>query len=315
MDATRALFERLIDYAGLFPPAELSMAAAVQEYAAICSGSHAWMAGRFIVPASRAFELGAELEREPERTFACSAAVDADPDPRAWMNSAAVRLQTLADARAQAPRVRLEVLECRVPAPPAARDTFDSVIGQLGMLAHNAGLREIRTYVELPRTAAWDALLPGAMAALKRTGFGAKIRCGGRAQSDVPSSAELAAFIVAATQAEVAFKATAGLHHPLRRHDGGTGLLMHGFVNVLAAVLCAMDGDSAAQLSTILDEEDATAFSLTAEGLSWRGRAFGPQAIAAARERGLVSYGSCSFEEPVEDLIALGMLQSTGTPA
>ena len=54
----RAAFESLIDYAGLFPPAALPMAGAVAEYAEALRGEHAWMLGRFIVPASRIAELG-----------------------------------------------------------------------------------------------------------------------------------------------------------------------------------------------------------------------------------------------------------------
>lgn len=314
MDATRTCLEHFIDYAGLFPPAELSMQTALEEYGTICTGSHAWMAGRFIVPASRTAELREALGPGAGAPCALSVVVDADRDPRAWMNSAAARLQAVAELRAE-PRVALQVLEAAVPAPAAARDTFDPVIGQFGMLAHNAGVREMLTYIELPRTGAWNALLPGAMAALKRTGFGAKLRCGGIAQSDFPDSSEIAAFVIAATEAEVAFKATAGLHHPVRMRDPGTGLIMHGFLNLFAAVLCARAGDSQAQVQSVLDDEDPAAFALTAAGLGYRGRVFGGEQIAAAREAGLVSYGSCSFEEPVDDLIALGMLASAETPA
>ena len=313
MDAVQTLFGGLIDYAGLFPPAELAMQAAAQEYAAIRSGGHAWLAGRFLVPASRAFELAQTLD-EDTRPYALSAVIDAGADPRAWLGAVQTRLGTLADLRAQAAPVRLEMLEAAVPAPTAARDTFDPVVAQFGMAAHTAGMRDLAIYLELPRTAAWNDLLPGAMGALKRTGFGAKIRCGGVVQEAFPSSAELAAFVLAATQAGVAFKATAGLHHPVRCTDA-TGLTMHGFLNLLAAVLLAQAGGTAAHLTGALDEEDPQAFALDAQAFAYREHRFAVDAIRRARTAGLVSYGSCSFEEPIEDLVQAGISVPAQTPA
>ena len=314
MDAVQALFGGLIDYAGLFPPAELAMQDAAEEYATVRSGAHAWMAGRFLVPASRAFELAQVLEGATTQPYALSAVVDAGAGAAAWLSAVQARLATLADLRGQAQTVRLEMLEAAVPAPVAARDTFDPVIGQFGMAAHSAGLRDLAIYLELPRTAAWNDLLPGAMAALKRTGFGAKIRCGGVVQAAFPSSAEVAAFVLAATQEGVAFKATAGLHHPVRCADPA-GFVMHGFLNLLAAVLLAQAGGTQRQLTSALDEEYPGAFTLDAQAFAYRGHRFDVDAIRRARSRGLVSYGSCSFEEPIEDLLQAGLPVPAQAPA
>ena len=314
MDAAHALFGGLIDYAGLFPPAELAMQDAAEEYAAIRSGGHAWMAGRFLVPASRAFELAQTLDGGNTQPYALSAVVDAGTTGPGWLGAVQTRLATLGDLRAQSAAVRLEMLEAAVPAPAAVRDTFDGPIAQFGMAAHTAGLRDLAIYVELPRTPRWDDLLPGAMAALKRAGFGAKIRCGGVTQAAFPSSAQIAAFVLAATQTQVAFKATAGLHHPVRGTDA-TGLAMHGFLNVLAAVLLAQAGATQSQLTAALDEEDAAAFTIGPDAFAYREHRFAAAAIRRARTEGLVSYGSCSFEEPIEDLVQMGMLAAAQTPA
>jgi hypothetical protein len=129
---------------------------------------------------------------------------------------------------------------------------------------------------------------------VREAGAGAKIRCGGET---VPSVEEVAAFIVACHDAGVPFKATAGLHHPIRSGD------RHGFLNLLAAAVF-VDGD----VEAIVAEEDPAAFALNADRFEVHGRRADAAAIAAARAERFIAYGSCSFDEPVEDLTALGIL-------
>ena len=127
---------------------------------------------------------------------------------------------------------------------------------------------------------------------LKELGLRVKVRCGGAV---VPSVTGLAELVQACRRLEVPFKATAGLHRPLR-HDGE-----HGFLNLLAA---AVFGDEEAAL----EEEDADAFSVTGEAFGWRDRSAGADEIARARSELFVSFGSCSAREPIDGLAALGLL-------
>ena len=139
--------------------------------------------------------------------------------------------------------------------------------------------------------------------AVAERGAGAKVRCGGATPDMFPSPAELAHFICGCRERGLAFKATAGLHHPLR--DG----IAHGFLNLLGATLLAhADGAEPRELAAVLLEEDAGAFSVTDEAFTVCGRAYGAEAVTAAREQLFVGYGSCSFSEPVEDLRALRVL-------
>jgi hypothetical protein len=147
------------------------------------------------------------------------------------------------------------------------------------------------------------------MTVLARYHCGAKIRCGGITADAFPSPEELAAFIVAATEAAVPFKATAGLHHPVRALDpAGTGFMMHGFLNVLLATLVARDGADAITVEAVIGEEDAAVFRVDEETIRWRDRFFDIASIEAMRREGFVAYGSCSIAEPVEDLTAMGVL-------
>ena len=123
-------------------------------------------------------------------------------------------------------------------------------------------------------------------------GLRAKVRCGGTVLPSVPALAE---FVQACRRLEVPFKATAGLHHPVRSGDD------HGFLNLLAA---ATFGDEEEALA----EEDPSAFAVTDETFSWREHEAGADEIARARRELFVSFGSCSAQEPIDGLRALGML-------
>ncbi|MDQ6930789.1 MAG: hypothetical protein M3126_09020 [Candidatus Eremiobacteraeota bacterium] len=319
MDARQRLFEGLIDYAGLFAPAQLDMGPAVAEYATLRAGERAWMLGRFIVPASRIFELCETIESRSEEeavtAYPLSVIVDAGADDKSWLSKASSATAEIVRAQSEDHPVRVEVLEIPVPPLAAARDTYDSTVGQFGMVAQNAGLRQLPIYVEFPRDDAWTAVLASGMPVLGRAKFGAKLRCGGVTAQATPSSQEIASFLRCAFENNVAFKATAGLHHPIRQRDKATGVTMHGFLNLLAAEIRVRNGATDDELVGILDEEDPSAFGLTGADFSWRGETATAEQISVARRDGFRSYGSCSFEEPVEDLIRLGMLQPSGTPA
>jgi hypothetical protein len=154
-----------------------------------------------------------------------------------------------------------------------------------------------RVFLEIP---------PGedaALDAVAERGAGAKVRCGGATPEMFPSPAALAHFICGCRDRGLAFKATAGLHHPVR--DG----VAHGFLNLLGATLLAhADGADPDPVADVLALEDASAFSVTDEAFTVAGRAYGEEAVIAARERLFTGYGSCSFSEPVEDLRGLGIL-------
>jgi hypothetical protein len=126
-------------------------------------------------------------------------------------------------------------------------------------------------FVEVPI----DDALEGNLARVKRAGAFAKVRCGGER---TPTPAELARFVRACAELELPFKASAGLHHAVRRGDA------HGFLNLLAAASRPDDAES------LLADEHLSAADAPAE----RGR--------------FRSFGSCSFAEPVAELRALGLL-------
>ncbi|MCA8942269.1 MAG: hypothetical protein KDB80_06875, partial [Planctomycetes bacterium] len=170
---------------------------------------------------------------------------------------------------------------------------------------------QIDPFFEIP----WDADPRGYIAAAVGTGAAMKIRTGGVTPDLIPPTDAVARFIHACAMAPVRFKATAGLHHPVRAEqaltyeDGAPRAVMHGFLNVfVASVLARARRLDEATIAKILDETDPGAFTFTHDAIAWRNLDIAPDDADKYRETFITSFGSCSFEEPVEDLTALGLL-------
>lgn len=294
--SVRSAFSHLIDYAGLFPPAKLALAQANGEYLEAQSGPHGWMLGRFIIP----LPILATAAHAAADSF--SVILDAGTESDAWLDA----LRSLAGEVASLKQrgVPVDVLELPLP-PGAAREAGDA-LGRVRDALQSAGV-ELPTFVEFVGASRARADVEAAMAACARAGVSAKLRCGGITADAFPSVNDVVEFIAAASAARVAFKATAGLHHPVRHLDPATGFTMHGFLNVLTAAALAPRSDRTT-LRQIVAEEDADAFRFESAALCWRGARVEARELEAIRRTAFVSYGSCSFSEPVEDLTALGIL-------
>jgi hypothetical protein len=142
----------------------------------------------------------------------------------------------------------------------------------------------------------------------------AKIRTGGLTPEAIPPAEDLADFLCKAAERRLAFKATAGLHHPVRSDrpltyapDAPRGI-MHGFVNVFLAAAFAWHGADRATVLKILSETDAGAFQFHNDEAQWRDQRLTTKQVAEVRREFAHSFGSCSFEEPIADLRELGWL-------
>jgi hypothetical protein len=317
VNAMEAMLAGAIDYAGLFPPATLPMADAVANYAGYLTGQEAWALGRFIVPATRLDEFGVALAThagmEPWRlsvlvgaNLAADLATVVSFNQR-WGSALERRSPKplvpgshggLASASGATPTAVIDTLELKAPTPDSIAEAAELTGG------------EFAVFHEIPLANDTPALL----ATLARAGARAKIRTGGVTADAFPGASALAGFLEQCAAARVSFKATAGLHHPLRGthaltyESGSAKATMHGFVNVFLASAFAWAGWTAGQLVELLTETSPAAFAFNPEGASWRGHALGADALRAARTQFLLSFGSCSFEEPINDLQSLGWL-------
>jgi hypothetical protein len=153
----------------------------------------------------------------------------------------------------------------------------------------------------------------GEIAAGSQAAF-AKVRTGGLTPEAIPSSEALADFLREAALRRIPFKATAGLHHPIRARRPLTYApdspcaAMHGFVNVFVAAAFAWQGAERDVMRDVLNDADAGAFQFLTGALHWRGRSITVAQVQSARRDFAHSFGSCSFGEPVADLRMLGWL-------
>ncbi len=299
MSALDSLLRGAIDYAGLFPPAGLGMAEAVSNYASYRAGEHAWALGRFVLPVSRLAEFESAAESLLPR----------GPGSTAWRVAALIGKDAGADLHA------LGEFNCSHAADGAGSVAADVVEGKADSADAIAGLlgkvpRYMQAYVEVPIGRDPAPLIE----AIGRAGGRAKVRTGGITADAFPPAADLVRFIRACLAAGVPFKATAGLHHPLRAdyrltyEPGSACGTMFGFLNLFLAAAFMAEGMSDRDAELLLEERDRSTLRFEADGVEWRGQRVEADAIRRSREAGIVSFGSCSFTEPIGDLASLGLL-------
>lgn len=304
-DATRTLHTGLFDYAGLFPPAKLSMQEAVSNYADYTTHPFAFMLGRFVlqVPQLEAFEdAAADLLPDSEDHIWRLSGLVGPAGPELDEKIEAIFNFNAAHETGDVPgAVVCDAIEAKASTGEDVDAIMNVVPEQLSVAIEVDHRQDVR----------------GIVAAIAGTGATAKIRCGGVTPDLIPSTQQVADFIAACAAAGVAFKATAGLHHPIRKErpltyesDAPLGT-MHGFLNVFtAAVMAHAHRLSANELIPILEATNDNAFILTEGGLTFQDTFADNAQVARARESFATGIGSCSFTEPVEDLIELGILQS-----
>jgi hypothetical protein len=253
------LLRDLVDDAGLFPPAQLPMADAVARYRANLRAAHPMLTHRFLCPASRFDELKSVLSEH-----------------------AHIRVGVLLDED-----------------PPAEDDRIVIDLGEKALAAGDQAVLAEQALAELndfPAPLFLEPLRgPGWLEAIKVVARahgpmrGVKVRCGGIHADLFPSATELAEFVMTCVAERVRFKATAGLHHALPYTDPVTGFAHFGYLSLVSAVICAMDGGGLSQVAEALTEPDMST-------------------LVGDRERELlVSFGSCITDEPLEDAVGLGL--------
>jgi hypothetical protein len=293
--ALRVLLTDLIDYAGLFPPAALDMKTAVENYARYRGDEYAWMLGRFVLPAARLGEFEKQMPSGEDQPWRLSVLVGPKLD------------DDMAALKAFAPRCeKLAVIDCI-----ETKVTHADEVGP----AHERTASATMTYYEVP----FADDLPDMIDAIKTVGGRAKIRTGGLVKDALPSPDLITEFLIECADVGVAFKATAGLHHPIRcvkpltYAENSPSGVMHGFLNVFltaASVYAWNQGlitatNIAPHARRILEMMTAPRFTDDAVEEPVQ---LPKSLLEEVRREFAISFGSCSFEEPIADLRALNLL-------
>ncbi len=298
MTAARALLSGIVDYAGVFPPASLDLVSALGGYASYQDDPASWMLGRFIAPVAKLDDAQSAL-LALARSAPIRVSATLGPDALGDIDRVHRFNAVAGDA------MIVDAVEGRFTEANAIREAAARVGNSLVLFAEIAS--------EPDPGALMDAIAAG--------GAKAKIRTGGVIPEAFPPAGDVVRFMRRCLDAGVAFKATAGLHHPLRAEyrltyeSAAACGSMFGFVNVFVAAAFLKAGATDADAETLLMERDPSVLQWSSDRLTWeRGSGAEPRRLTsdellATRRDFALSFGSCSFREPVDELRVLGWIE------
>ena len=287
--SVKILLAAMVDYAGIFPPAKLSLKKAIANYARYHQSSDSWLLGRFIIPVSRLAELETLIADVPLIPWSLSVILSKN-----WQEE----LKHILNINNQ-DRIAIASLEFK-PLPP------EEIKRAIDILP-----KGIESFFEIPL----DENLEQYLSALRDTKALAKIRTGGLTADAFPNLDVLCRFIFASAQAQIPFKATAGLHHPLpgkypvSYEPNSLATTMQGFLN-LSILTALVDGQKINQSEalTVLQESSLNNFQFQEDKIAWKDHYLNLAEIQKTRQYFFRSFGSCSFQEPIDELRELQLL-------
>ena len=298
----RALLAHSIDYAGMFPPCSLGLDSALRNQAENVLSPDEWMLGAFVLPAEQ-FDAAKQLlsQFDAQHPLRIAALGPKTGTPNAFLEALDdADAATRSLSRHNVDLISISHLEMFLPkdVDVASLNEARSIVGDLPVFWEAPPDRVEQTIALLAEFNS-DADSPT---------FGYKLRTGGVTADAFPTSMQIAKALVTPATHQLPLKFTAGLHHPLRQYREEVETKMHGFLNVLgAAVLAAEHRWDANQTAIMLDEENADSFSFNDDFFAWREWRIDTKRLQY-RRRFVVSFGSCSFDEPRDDLRALNLL-------
>jgi hypothetical protein len=298
----RALLNQAIDYAGMFPPCDLPLEPALRNEASYVRSPEAWILNGFVLPIGQ-FNAATKFvsQFDPSHPLRVAALGPKTANVEGFLDalkdaSAAVHSFSRSDGNL----ISVSHLEMFLPGDvdSASFKEARSIVGELLVFWEAPPERAEQTV----------ALIAGHKFDDDTTTFGYKLRTGGVTADAFPTSAQIARALVAAATHQLPIKFTAGLHHPIRQFRDEVKTKMHGFLNVLgAAVFAAEHHWEADQAVTMLEDEDPRSFSFTDDFFAWREWKIDTERLQY-RRKFVKSFGSCSFDEPRDDLRGLGFL-------
>jgi hypothetical protein len=286
----------------MFPPCGLSLEPALKNQAEYVRSPDTWMLASFVLPIERFNPTKQLLSQFDAQHPLCVAALGPKTANAetflAALDDANAAIRSL--SRHNVDLISISHLEMFLPAD----------VDVLSLKKARSILGDLPVFWEAPTDRADQtiALLAEFNSAADFPIFGYKLRTGGVTADAFPTSTQIANVLVTPAMHQLPIKFTAGLHHPFRQYRDEVQTKMHGFLNVLgAAVLAAEHRWDANQTASMLEDENVDSFSFTDDFFAWREWRIDTKRLQYRRQF-VVSFGSCSFNEPRDDLRAAKLL-------
>lgn len=307
---------KLVDYAGLFPPAKLELLQAFHNFIFYSQSEYKWMLNKFIIPVKRLDELSKILDEMTIEgvvplSVLGSGGNSADDFRKNFENDLS-SMRSFLDMHKSL--MSIDVFETKLPSDLTESDKGDELPELMQEVSKDLEVtlgRSIPVFFEVNLKENYEEVIIRTVETIGavNAGCGFKLRTGGTEASAFPAAEVIAFAIMTCTEFGVQMKCTAGLHHPLRHYDESVSNYMHGFFNVFGAGLMSYTNNFDEEgLLEILNDEDPFEFIFDEEGLLYNDTRVTNEEIIEARKNLMISYGSCSFDDPVNDLKTMELL-------
>lgn len=309
---------RIIDYAGMYPPAKLPFTDAFSNYLNYQNDADNWMMERFVFPIAKHNEISTFSTNLSTHKHLVKLSIlpQYSDSERIFVETFREDFQNLLQAVKESPgEFDLNFFEFKLPKEIAEADQnrvypfFDELIS-ITKIRPN---QKVKFFIEMSIGSDWKYSMNRFTNLLtyypKAKQLGFKLRCGGITSDTFPEAFIVANAIHLCREKDLPIKFTAGLHHPLSHFNSSLNTRMYGFFNILgAAVLSFTHLLSLNELEEMIMEERIDHFSFADQGMKWRDYVVNTEQIKQARENFCTGYGSCSFDEPRRDLRSLQLM-------
>jgi hypothetical protein len=325
-NSLKQLLTQLIDYAGLFPPASLPLNEAYKQYIQYINENDGWILSKFICPAKQLSALAELINKDEQnkKSFPVSVLGRGGTNIEEFIKGVNEDLLLIGGFLNKTKNKFLtDAFEAKLPEDLVLENNSDAIYEIMNLVSgefkDNLNI-SVKKFFELPLKDGWKSSINSFTSALKRHNIyfgqdenfrtcGFKLRTGGVEAAAFPTPEQIAYVIKTCYENQLPLKFTAGLHHPIRHYNDSVKTKMHGFLNVFGAGILLYGNDlSEGDLINILSDEDGDNFEFDDKNFRWKDFKSPIKVIENARKNFVISYGSCSFDEPREDLTNLKLM-------
>jgi len=321
----KAFMLKIIDYAGMFPPANLDLETAYKNYLNYVTCPDSWMISKFVCNVNVLNELSSlhsKLKKDynnikSDNWINISVLLTGGNSPKEFLSNLINDVEIVKTYLSEHIEDNIiDTFEVKVPEEffSKSNSVLKNFIQNSYEIFNDSGLFRCKLFLEPPINSNSEYVfnkLSNAIAECNHLGdnAGFKLRTGGITQDVFPSVEQISLAIKITNECKIPIKATAGLHLPIRHFDENIGTMMHGFFNFFgSAILNCKNNLSLKEIREILNDEKPENFKFNKGNFSWNDITIDTESIFNIRDKNVISFGSCSFDEPRDDLKNLGLM-------